>query len=125
MKRFFLITFVLIGVVAFAQTSNNLLLRKPALSKTQIAFSYAGDIWVVSRDGGEARRLTAGIGSASDPHFSPDGTMIAYDARVDGNLDVYVMPASGGVAKRLTFHPGADRVMGWSPDGKVLFQSAR
>ena len=44
MKRLFLITFVLMGVVAFAQTSNNLLLRKPALSKTQIAFSYAGDI---------------------------------------------------------------------------------
>ena len=126
MKRLILLSFVLLSVCVFAQSSSdNLLLRKPALSKTQIAFSYAGDIWVVSRDGGEARRLTAGVGSATDPQFSPDGTMIAYDARVDGNVDVYVMPASGGVAKRLTFHPGSDRVMGWSPDGKVLFQSSR
>ncbi|HEX6880572.1 MAG TPA: PDZ domain-containing protein, partial [Terriglobales bacterium] len=53
------------------------------------------------------------------------GKLIAYNARVDGNLDVYVMPATGGVAQRLTYHPGADNVNGWSPDGKVLFQSSR
>ena len=34
-----------------------LLLRKPALSRTQIAFSYAGDLWVVGREGGDARRV--------------------------------------------------------------------
>lgn len=121
-----LISFVFISLLTNGQTtSSNLLLRKPTLSKTQIAFTYAGDVWVVAREGGEARRVTAGIGSANDPQFSPDGSLIAYDARVDGNLDVYVMPSNGGVAKRLTYHPGADRVMGWSPDGKVLFQSSR
>jgi tricorn protease len=121
-----LFAILLVGVISFAQSSSDhLLLRKPALSKTQIAFAYAGDIWVVAREGGEARRLTAGVGSATNPYFSPDGSMIAYSARVDGNVDVYVMPSNGGVAKRLTYHPGADNVMGWSPDGKVLFQSAR
>ncbi len=126
MKRLILLAFALVSVVSFAQSASNyLLLRKPTLSKTQIAFVYAGDVWVVPREGGEARRLTAGIGTASDPYFSPDGSMIAYDASVDGNRDVYVMPSSGGVAKRLTYHPGSDRVMGWSPDGKVLFQSGR
>lgn len=126
MKRTFLPFFILIfSIVTLAQSSDYLLLRNPALSKTQIAFSYAGDIWVVSRDGGEARRLTAGLMNATNPHFSPDGSMIAYNARIDGNLDVYVMPSSGGVAKRLTYHPGDDIIVGWSPDGRVLFQSSR
>ena len=31
-----------------------LLAGKPALSKTHIVFAYAGDLWVVSRDGGQA-----------------------------------------------------------------------
>ena len=126
LKKSFLPFFILIlSVVSLAQSSDHVLLRKPALSKTQITFSYAGDIWVVSRDGGEARRLTAGLMNATNPYFSPDGNMIAYNARIDGNLDVYVMPSSGGVAKRLTYHPGDDILVGWSPDGRVLFQSGR
>ena len=32
----------------------------PSLSKTHIAFAFAGEIWVVAREGGDARRLVAG-----------------------------------------------------------------
>jgi len=28
-----------------AQTNGSLLLRKPSISRTQIVFSYAGDLW--------------------------------------------------------------------------------
>src|ERR1700719_3421737 len=45
-----LITGVPVGVGA--QGRNPLLLRDPSVSKTQIAFSYAGNIWIASRDGG-------------------------------------------------------------------------
>ena len=45
------------------------LLRKPTISKTQIAFSYGGDLWVVDRNGGEARRLTSDIGIESTRYF--------------------------------------------------------
>ena len=38
------------------------LLQKPAMNKTEIVFSYAGDLWTVSRNGGMATRLTAGAG---------------------------------------------------------------
>ena len=72
-----------------AQSSNQYaLLRKPTVSKTQIAFSYGGDLWVVDRSGGEARRLTSDIGIEIDPVFSPDGTMIAFTGEYDGNEDV-------------------------------------
>ena len=31
------------------------LLRYPTLSQTHIVFNYAGDLWIVSREGGDAR----------------------------------------------------------------------
>jgi tricorn protease len=111
---------------ATADAPKKLLLQKPTASQTQIAFAYAGDLWIVGRDGGEARRLTTGIGIETDPIFSPDGQKIAFTGEYDGNLDVYVMPAAGGEPQRLTYHPGPDIALGWTPDGKqVLFRSQR
>jgi tricorn protease len=110
---------------AFSQGERDLLLRTPTVSQKQMAFAYAGSLWVVSRDGGEAKRLTTG-GHERDPVFSPDGTLVAFTGEYDGNPDVYVVSASGGVPRRLTYHPGADSVVDWTPDGKrVLFRSSR
>ena len=121
------VLFVLMAVsAASAQAEKPTLYQRPAISKTHIAFVYAGDLWIVSRDGGEAERLTTGVGTETDPFFSADGSMIAFTGEYDGNVDAYVVPASGGVPKRLTYHPGADRVAGWTPDGKqILFRSPR
>ena len=103
-----------------------LLLQKPTVNKTHIVFSYAGDLWSVPRDGGEATRLTVGQGIETDPVFSPDGSLIAFQGEYEGNRDVYVIPAEGGIPKRLTYHPAADDPVGWSPDGKqILFRSDR
>ena len=102
------------------------LLRKPTVSKSQIAFSYGGDLWIVDRGGGDAKRLTSDVGIEIDPIFSPDGAMIAFTGEYDGNEDVYVMPAGGGIPKRLTSHPGADQAVGWTRDGeRIMFRSAR
>ena len=38
------------------------LFQKPTLSATQIAFVYAGDLWIVPSEGGVAQRLTTGAG---------------------------------------------------------------
>jgi tricorn protease len=109
-----------------AQASGPLLMQTPTLSKTHIAFSYAGDLWLVPREGGEAHLLTSGPGTKSGPIFSPDGSMIAFTGDYDGNVDVYVMPSGGGVPRRLTHHPAIDEVLGWTPDSKaVLFRSGR
>ena len=103
-----------------------LLLQKPTVSQNQVAFVYAGDLWIVGRQGGDARRLTTGVGLETDPIFSPDGTLIAFTGEYDGNLDVYVVPAAGGEPRRLTYHPGPDIAVGWTPDGKqILFRSER
>ncbi|MGH9449290.1 MAG: S41 family peptidase [Terriglobia bacterium] len=96
------------------------------MSKTQIAFAYGGDIWTVSRDGGQAHRLVTGNDRLSAPFFSPDGSMLAYTGDFNGNQDVYVVPAAGGEPERLTYHPAPDVAVGWTPDGRrVLFASRR
>jgi tricorn protease len=122
-----LLTFVCAAICAQAQISSGpFLLRTPTVSRTKIAFVYANDIWVVDRNGGEARRLTDGDTTYQSPHFSPDGKWIAFSARINSNTDVYIMPAEGGPSRRLTYHPLPDVVLGWSGDGsKVLFQSIR
>jgi len=124
-KVFFIIlVFVFSSAVVSAQEAR--LLRHPTVSRDNVAFEYAGDLWIVGRNGGQARRLTSTPGVEIDPYFSPDGSQIAYTATVAGNTDVYVVPSTGGESRRLTYHPGIDRVRGWTPDGRrVVFASAR
>ena len=115
---------------ASAQTSSSqpLLLMTPSLSQDRIAFRYADDIWTVSRQGGDAERLTATGAVVAGPFYSPDGSQIAYTAypnggvgitaHLHGSFDVYVMPSSGGIPRRITWHPVGSLVVGWTPDGK-------
>jgi tricorn protease len=109
---------------ASAAVAAPLLLRNPSLSQDRIAFLYAGDVWTVARQGGDARRLTS-IGAVTEgPYFSPDGSQVAYSAREHGLNDVYVSSSDGGVPRRLTWEPTGSQVTGWTPDGKdVLFTS--
>jgi tricorn protease len=115
----------LTGSVQLAAPPETHLMRFPDIWHDQVAFVYAGDIWVASTRGGQARRLTAHPGDELYPKFSPDGKWIAFTGQYDGNSDVFVVPAAGGEPKRLTYHPGTDMVLGWSPDGRVLFRSSR
>ena len=102
------------------------LLRFADISRDRVVFSYAGDLWIAPRQGGDARRLTSAPGDELYAKFSPDGKWIAFTGQYDGNPDVYVISAEGGQPKRLTFHPSNDIVLGWTPDGKnILFRSDR
>jgi tricorn protease len=126
--RLFAVSFLICSAAAIcaAATGGPLLLREPSISKTQIAFSYGGDIWIVNREGGTAQRLVTGYDLETGPIFSPDGSMVAFSGNYDGNVDVYVVPTTGGEPKRLTYHPDPDVAVGWTPDGKnILFVSNR
>ncbi|MEJ2215483.1 MAG: PDZ domain-containing protein [Gemmatimonadota bacterium] len=102
------------------------MLQDPDVSAHAIAFAYGGDIWVVPRRGGEARRITSSPTVETDPRFSPDGKWLAFTGEYGGNPDVYIVPVAGGEPRRLTWHPAPDDVRGWTPDGKaVVFESTR
>jgi tricorn protease len=96
------------------------MMRQPAVSATQIAFVYAGDIWLAEKSGGVALRLSSPRGEESFPRFSPDGTLLAFTGDYDGNEDIYVMPVTGGLPKRITHHGAPDRMLGWYPDGQNI-----
>src|ERR1051326_315980 len=102
------------------------LMRHPSYSNGKIAFSYLGDIWLVSEDGSGLRRLTDNLARDVYPRFSPDGKWIAFSSNRAGNHDVYVVSVEGGKPRQLTFNSAEDVVVGWTPDGsKILFASSR
>jgi tricorn protease len=128
MKR---LLFVLLMLIACAspsagQSQGRTLFQNPTVNRSHIVFVYAGDLWIAPREGGDAKRLTNGVGIETDPVFSPDGRWIAFTGEYDGNTDVYVIASAGGVPKRLTYHPAADQAVGWTNDNRqILFSSTR
>src|SRR5437899_2495824 len=101
-KYRFWIVLIVCGVFSLpAMAQGTRLLRHPTVSRDSVAFEYAGDLWIVAKSGGQARRLTSTPGAENEPYFSPDGSQIAFTSTVAGNTDVYVMATAGGEAKRL------------------------
>ncbi|MEC4112915.1 S41 family peptidase [Myroides pelagicus] len=98
-------------------------LSSPSLSPDgQTAyFTYNGDIWQVPTQGGEALRLTALEGEATNPRVSPDGQWIAFTSTQYGNKDVFVMPLTGGKIIQLTYHQANEEMESWSWDSKKIY----
>ena len=101
--------------------------RYPALSPDgeTVVFSFQGDLWSVSSDGGQARRLTAHEAYDAFPVFSPDGSTLAFASNRYGDEDIFLMPTEGGAPTRLTFASSTDRPGAFSPDGQTLYFASR
>src|SRR4051812_29199599 len=97
--------------------------RFPAIHQNTIVFVSEDDLWSVAASGGVARRLTSGLGSATNPAISADGKWIAFSGREEGPPEVFVMPAEGGQPRRITFVGAGASVAGWTPDGQIVFAS--
>jgi len=121
---------------AIAAGSGTRLLRFPDVCGAQVVFTYAGDLWLASTQGGTATRLTAAPGLEMAARFSPNCRQIAFTGQYGGDSQVYVVAADGGVPTQLTWYPAMgplpqrwgfdNQVYGWTPDGKsVLFRSWR
>jgi tricorn protease len=128
MKNFilcFLMLFITSISNIYAQV-NAKMFQYPDVSQTQITFTYGGDVWIVSKDGGTANKLTSAKGTELLARFSPDGKQIAFSGNYNGNVDIYVMPSLGGLPIRITHHGMTDRLIDWYPDGNyLLFASSR
>lgn len=119
-----LVLIITIGMTALYGIQDARLLRTPDIHGEHIVFSYGGDLWTTTIEGGNAIRLTSHPGLEINPYYSPDGKWIAFTAQYDGNTDVFIIPAEGGNPKRLTYHPLDDSVTGWSADGKYVYFSS-
>lgn len=128
---------LLAGTAMYSSGEEARLLRFPATNGTDIIFSYAGDLYTVPAEGGEAKRLTSHVGYEMFARFSPDGKKVAFTGEYDGNREVYMMDAKGGKPVRLTYTSTNSRddlgdrmgpnniVMGWNPDGKSIIYRNR
>jgi tricorn protease len=137
LTSYYLFFFMLgLAPLAKAQTEAKML-RFPHINNSHIVFSYAGDLYIVSKNGGVARKLTSHPGNEFFPRFSPDGRTLAFSGQYDGNTEVYAMPAEGGAPQRLTYTPTlsrddlADRmgpnniVMTWKNDNRSIIYRSR
>lgn len=137
MKRLMIVLLGIFFSQAFAQNETGLL-RFPSTNGKDVCFMYAGDLYTVPISGGVARKLTNDeVGMEMFPHYSPDGSKIAFTGQYDGNTEVYVIPAQGGVPQRLTYTATLNRddvtdrmgpnniVMTWEDNQTVVYRSRR
>ncbi len=104
---------LLVALCATAPAATLHLLQKPAMNKTDIVFSYAGDLWTVSRQGGMAHAAHRGRRARRPtPRFRPMAAPSRSPASTTATPTCSPCPSTGGVPKRITYHPDADRVVG-------------
>jgi Tol biopolymer transport system component/DNA-binding winged helix-turn-helix (wHTH) protein len=127
---------VAVGAREVALTSDGMQNVQPEYSPDGRLIAYhsvgRGGIWLVPSLGGVPRRLTS---FGSDPAWSPDGSLIAFQGQSwvgsgDGNWSagegstIWVVPAAGGEPWRVTtigqVGPGGQGGASWSPDGRLL-----
>lgn len=76
-------------------------------------------LWKAKADGSDALQLTYPPVKAIEPHWSPDGSSLAFMGQLpDGRRRVYIIPVEGGPPKEAaSFDTGDQGVPTWSPDG--------
>jgi CxxC motif-containing protein (DUF1111 family) len=89
----------------------------------RIAFSNAGNLWVVNNDGTNPNMITID-GTDSTPTWSPDGTKIAFSRVIGGVAQIFTITPFGTEETNLSNNPLVnDRMPAYSPDGtKIAFQ---
>lgn len=126
MKLKLLLLLVIIGGFS-AEVISQPLILSPEISPDgkSIAFSYQGDIWTVSANGGRADRLTIHEAYETSPRWSTDGSQIAFQSDRFGNADIFLMDAGGSLPKRLTYHSANDELYDFTSAGSIIFNSRR
>lgn len=106
-------------IVAFSSTANDL---------TPAGSPPGADIFVLDRETGRVRAITAGDGASIAPDVSADGTTVVFQSAAtnlvaaddNGQVDVFRAPAAGGPIERLTDGDGPSTVPSTSGDGTVV-----
>jgi Tol biopolymer transport system component len=127
MKPNYALFFALFSISIFSQ-NNPQWMRHSAISPdgTQIAFTYKGDLYKVSSNGGNAQQLTYHNAHDYKAVWSKDGSKIAFASNRYGNFDVYVMNSIGGEATRVTFHSNDEHPYSFSANDKdIVFGALR
>jgi len=74
------------------------------------------EICVINSDGTELKELIVGV----SPHWSPDGTYIAFSGYVDSEDDIFMIKPDGTGLKNLSNNNADEFDFSWSPDSKLI-----
>ncbi len=78
-------------------------------------------LWKARADGSGAVRLTPPSMTASQPHWSPDGSRIAFMAETPGTVNrIYLVSPRGGAPVPASTDGAEQGVPTWSPDGREI-----
>lgn len=99
------------------------MLQFPDVSATHITFVYANDLWVVPREGGQARLVANPAGAEQMPRFSADGQTIAFVGNYDGDRDLYTIGLDDETPRRVTHHPANEMFSDWTAAGRLVFST--
>lgn len=126
MKSLLILTTALVFATNVLAESDPLWMRYPAISPNgeTIAFTYKGDLYTVSANGGKAIQLTTHPAYDTKPVWSTDGGKIAFASDRNGNFDVYVMDKDGGAPKQLTTHSANEYPEIFSDPTHILYTAS-
>lgn len=92
--------------------------RFPSISPdgTLIVFTWRGDLWKVSAQGGHAERLTTHPGNDEVSAWSRDGTHIAFGSNRTGHDNIHLMRADGTDVRQVTDEDQSHHLTGFGVD---------
>ena len=92
--------------------------------RDQLAVTLTRDggsqIYLISAEGGDSRRMTQSSGIDTEPAFAPDGSSIFFTSDRGGSPQIYRMTIADGSVSRVTFGSTYNVSPRVSPDGKQL-----
>jgi Tol biopolymer transport system component len=78
-------------------------------------------LFTIEPDGSDEQQLTDfSTASIESPDWSPDGSKIAFDTDLGGNVHIYVVNADGSGLTQITSGDGFEFAPSWSPDGTKM-----
>lgn len=125
MKYYLFLAFAILLSIATKAQDVPLWMRYSSISPdgNSIVFSYKGDIYKVSKDGGRAIQLTTHPAQDTKPVWSPDGNKIAFASDREGSFDVYIIPAEGGTPTRLTQNSASAFPVVFKDNSTILYST--
>jgi acylaminoacyl-peptidase len=85
----------------------------------RVSDARRANLWLVSADGKERRRLTTGDWQDASPRWSPEGDRLAWISDRGGSSRVYVRNLEGGSETVIALAMPPSN-LAWSPDGKWI-----
>jgi serine/threonine protein kinase len=103
--------------------------RGPELSPDgkRVAFARGtpGNIWLLDIERSLAEPLTTDPADDSNPRWSPDGKIIAFQSTRDGKSGLYVRAVGVVSEDQAVLQDQSEKILGdWSPDGRYLAYAA-